>query len=51
MFGWLKGYRTYIVAVALVGVQVARAFGIPIPIEVDIALGGTGLATLRSAEK
>ena len=49
MFGWLVGYRTYIAAVALVGVSVARAFGVPIPYEVDTAIVGTGLATLRAA--
>lgn len=49
MFGWFKGYRTYICAAGLVAVQVARLMGYPIPTEVDVILGSGAAASIRAA--
>lgn len=45
----LKGKKTYVAAVALVGFAAAQYFGIKVPEETWIALNALGLAGLRSA--
>ena len=51
MFGWLSGYRTYIMAAAAAAVAAANAMGYPIPEWVVMAIGAGGLAGLRAAVK
>ena len=43
------GYRTYLVAAAMIGMGVAKALGVAIPDEIWMVLSGLGLGTLRSA--
>lgn len=45
----LKGRKTYVAALALVGFAAAKFFGVPVPEEVWIALNALGLAGLRAA--
>ena len=50
MFGsLLKGRKTYVAAVALVGFAAAQAFGVAVPEEVWLLLNALGLAGLRAA--
>lgn len=51
MFRWMKGYRSYLAAVAIAAVSVAQAFGYPIPEWVIGVLGAAGLGSLRAAVK
>lgn len=50
MFDWLKGYKTYLVAIAAGVAAAANAMGYPIPEWVLIALAGAGGAALRAAK-
>ena len=43
------GYRTYIVAFAMVAMGVAKALGVAIPDDMWMVLSGLGLGSLRAA--
>lgn len=45
------GYKTYIVAVAMLGLAGAKYFGVEVPDELWIILNALGLGTLRDAIK
>ena len=51
MFGWLKGYRTYLSAAAIGAVATAQALGYPVPEWVFLVFGAAGLGSLRAAVK
>lgn len=45
----LQGKKTYAAAVTIIGLAVAKHFGIAVPEEVWLILGGLGLGFLRNA--
>jgi hypothetical protein len=46
---FLKGKKTYIIALAAAGIAFAQAMGWPIPEYVYVILGACGLASVRAA--
>jgi hypothetical protein len=51
MFGYFKGYRTYLFAAAIAAMAGAQALGYPIPEWVYALLGAGGFAGLRAVDK
>lgn len=49
MVEFLKGKKTYIVAVGILGVAIAQSMGVVIPDAVWAALAAIGLGSIRAA--
>lgn len=45
----LRGCRTYIIAIAFGVMGILKAFGVDIPQDIELILGGVGLASLRAS--